>query len=267
MTDHEYRIGDAFELVRELEAGSVDAVVTSPPYADQRGHGPKPDAFAAWITPLLVDLGRVVSPTGCFMLNLGRIFRRGVEHPYIEQTLEASRLAGWKRVDTIIWKKLNAIPFSSARQLHNTHEYVFWLARDVGCYRGYDAETRTPYAEETIGRYTRRYFSSAKGEQRGSQRRNANPDGALPKSVYECAVGRNRGIKHETPMALELAEHLVSLSCPRGGLILDPFAGSGTTAVAAMHRGRRSLSFEIDPEAAAEIPERLAQRPLEEAVA
>lgn len=255
-------VGDARAWLAQLEP--VDAIVTSPPYAGQRG-AVDPDEYVFWIAPYLAALRRVLKPGGSMMLNLGRTFRDGEESPYIERTLFAARELGWKRIDTIIWHKPNGHPFGAPQYLLNRHELVYWLALDVNAYRGYD-ETRRPPAPETIARRERAGKRGPKNRERGEYepkaRTNYNPDGIRPSSVFECYVGREKGIKHGEPMALELAEHLVALACPPGGTVLDLFAGAGTTAVAARRLGRSCVGIELRQEAAEECAARLSQQEL-----
>lgn len=259
-SDFTLYLGDSFELVAGLPSESVQAIVTSPPYGDARGDDypcAPPNEYADWIAPLLADLRRVLTPTGSFMLNLGRIFRGGIEHPYLEETLGAAASVGWLRIDTLVWHKVNANP-SGHSWLTNAHEFVYWFAKQTGAYRGFDEETRTPYADGSEARFKRNGHYAAKGQPREHQRE-PHPDGAKPTSVFRAPVGAISGIQHGAPMALDLARHLVSLSCPRGGLVLDPFLGSGTTALACRERGRRCIGFEILEAHAKEAARRLSQ--------
>jgi DNA modification methylase len=263
--DFVLHLGDALEVVSRLPAGSVDAIVTSPPYAGQRG-APPPDEYVDWLLPYLAALARVLAPTGGFMLNLGRTYRDGSESDYIERTLLAAQGVGWVRVDSLIWRKLNAHPFVAPCYLINEHELVYWLALSSDAYRGYTAETRRPPAPETLARRARGGLRGPKNRERGgylpAARTQFHPDGVRPGSVFESYIGREKGIEHGEPMALELAEHLVALACPPGGLVLDPFAGACTTALACRRTGRRSVCVEIRPDHCAEGARRLAQQSL-----
>lgn len=256
-------IGDSFALVKRLPAESVDAIVTSPPYGDARGDDypcAPPDEYAEWIEPLLADLHRVLTSDGGFMLNLGRIFRGGVEHPYLEQTLAAAASVGWLRIDTLIWHKPNANP-GGHPWLTNAHEFVYWLAKDPHAYRGYDEDTRSLYAPGSVARFARNGHYAVKGQRR-EHGRAPHPIGAKPTSVYQAPVGQRRGIAHSAPMALTLAQHIVCLSCPPGGTVLDPFVGSGTTASAARRFGRKCIGIEIQEASARECAARLGQQSL-----
>jgi DNA modification methylase len=255
--------GDALRHLRELPDESIDAVVTSPPYGDQRTYGGvPPDFYAQWLGQFFLPLERILKPTGSVMLNLGRIFRNGEEHSYLEQTLLWLRKAGWARIDTIVWAKTKAMPMGPP-YLNNRHEFVYWLAQNTKAYRGYD-EVRVPHALETVARYER---GNLRGQKDGDaytvrERPPLNPLGMVPPSVFSCSVGSEAGNPHPAPMALELAEHLVRLACPPGGTVLDPFAGSGTTAVAARKHGRKTVLIEQNLGYCEFIARRLGQQSL-----
>lgn len=242
--------GDCVEVMRGLDAASVDCIVTSPPYADARkdythvsiiDYG---DWTAAWTHEAL----RVVKPSGSLMLNLGRLFRDGEESDYALDALTNARQQGWKWIDTITWWKPNA-PGRNGPYLTNAHEHVYWLARATDAYRGID-DCRTPYAAATLARYqrSRARNTRVKGAHASQSERTPHPLGARPTSVHVETVGADKGNPHPAPMAAGLAEYLIKLSCPPGGTVLDPFLGSGTTARVALSLGRSCIGIEIDPE-------------------
>lgn len=255
-------LGDCLDVMATMPPESVDAIVTSPEYADQRkyAHGAdtRPDAYAQAFVPYLDAMGRVLRPTGSLMLNLGVIMRGGEESPYADETLAAARANGWKLLHRTIWHKPNALPISHPDYLTIAHEWVFWLARTTKVYRGYDADTRTPHAAGSVSRIGYSYIENddERYRKRGSNRF-LHADGARPTTIRTFAVGSTRGIKHPAPMPLDLARYLVSLSCPRGGLVLDPFCGSGTTLIAARDRGRRALGIDRTAEYLDEAMDRL----------
>ena len=131
-----------------LADASVDAIVTSPEYADQRkyAHGAKtpPADYAAGFAPYLDEMRRVLRPTGSLMLNLGVILRDGEETTYADDLLTVARYMGWKLLHRMIWHKSNPLPMSHPPYLTIAHEWVFWLALRTDAYRGYDADTRRP---------------------------------------------------------------------------------------------------------------------------
>lgn len=262
--------GDVNVVLPLLEDVYADAVVTSPPYLDVRDDVTSPfhnDPFGHldWLDTWLAWLGSRIRPTGSLMLNLGRIHREGVEVPFAEHVLARAKAVGWKHLDTIIWHKVNGGGGRATSYLLDRHEYVYWLALTTDPYKGFD-EARQPYSPATLERYSRSWStrgSVAKNVLGGaSEGREAHPDGALPGSVFACSVGADKGIAHPTPMALDLALHLIRLACPPGGIVLDPFGGSGTTGVAARLLGRHAVLVELEEKHCAEAAARLGQQTL-----
>lgn len=259
--DVELHLGDALAVLCELPDESVDAIVTSPPYADARLDYDHKSAheYGDWSAEWLREAFRVVGPAGGLMLNLGRLHRDGEELDYWIDVLARARRIGWKWLDTIVWHKLNGK--GHHHYLMDRHEYVLWLGRSVDSYRGYD-EARQPYAESSVGRYSRRFTAAFKLVPQERDGKTLHPDGALPGSVFACAVGSYRGLDHPAPMPEDLAAHLVRLACPSGGTVLDPFGGSGTTAVAARRLNRRSILIDSHEPYCAMAARRLAQQSL-----
>lgn len=281
--------GDSLEVMRSMPDAAVDAIVTSPPYADQRkydGGGSRvteranrngrrpgtknqsrkqrseaPMRYVETFEPFLEQMLRILAPGGSLMLNLGVVMRDGEESPYADEILRRARAMGWKLLHRIVWHKPNANTLSDPRFLRIGHEWVFWLAPTTDVYRGYDKETRTPHHPDSLRRIKGPYLRDRADERyakRGNARERLHPDGARPTTVFTCGVGGQRGIKHPAPMALKLALHLVSLSCPAEALVLDPFCGSGTTGIACLRRRRRFLGIELEEDYATEARWRIA---------
>lgn len=186
-----------------------------------------------------------------------------------EDARRAAERAGWTWADTLVWQKPNGFYAASAQYLHNCHEYVWWLGNGSDVYRGYDADTRTPHSPDSLARFaqgfrTNRSKNGQRYQNAGKAMSGPHPDGAAPKSVVSYAVGTDRGTDHPAMMPPGLARHLVCLSCPPGGTVLDPFAGSGTTGIAAVDAGRAFVGIELDPDYAVLAAKRVAatQRPL-----
>lgn len=254
--------GNAVDVMRGMPDNAVDAIVTSPPYLDMRPEYPSPTF------PEFHDIftqGRRVC-SGTLLLNVGRRWNDKVESEWWIQLLAMVQTAGWVHRDTLIWIKPNANPIQG-EVLTNAHEYVFLFGE------GFDPDAvRSDYAPGSKERLERRWVSSisVKGDgadrsgprrsERRGERRESNPDGARAKSYVEVHTGGEKGNKHPSPMPLSLAQHLVKLS--GGRVILDPFAGSGTTLLAARTLGLRAVGIELKPEYCQMIAERLGQQSL-----
>jgi DNA modification methylase len=259
--------GDALEVALELDDDSVGCVVTSPPYRDLRPEYPDVDP-RAW-PALFAELARVV--TGGMLWNVGRRWRERVESLWWVELVDAARAAGWEHRDTLLWIKANPNPIQG-EVLTNAHEYVLAFGRRKT--EDDFVEQRIAYAAGSIARLRRRHLShlGVKGdltpgfpsrsrrqiEEAGTRRHEPHPNGARAPGYFVASVGKAKGNKHPAPMPLELALALVDLL--HGAPVLDPFAGSGTTLVAARLAGRPAVGIELDSDYCALAAERLAQQ-------
>lgn len=234
--------------------------MTSPPYLDARPEYPSPSLLE--FRAIFKECRRVC--TGTLLLNVGRLWRESQELMWWVHLVEAIKTS-WPLRDTLIWTKPNANPIQG-EILTNAHEYVFLFGDGFT-----PEEVRTEYAEGSVARMGRRHISAigVKGDpgmreerrlRREGERRAPNPDGARAKSYVSITTGAEQGNKHPAPMALDLAKHLIKLS--GGSRILDPFAGSGTTLLAARQLGLEAVGIELSPEYAAMASERLGQQSL-----
>lgn len=259
-------VGDCRDVLRELPSRSASCCVTSPPYLDMRPE--YPTLTAPGFGSVFRELSRVVA--GPVLLNVGRMWRDGTESLWWYRLLEEARKGGLVLLDTLVWIKPNANPIQG-RVFANAHEYVFVLGAP-GLELDVD-EIRRPYAEGTAERLARRWVSSisVKGDnaERNGPRRDdrrgetregeMHPEGARPRSYVEITTGREKGNPHPAPMPEELARHLILLGAREGETVLDPFAGSGTTAFVARTLGRRSVSIELSEKYAEMISARISQ--------
>lgn len=250
--------GDCLEVMRDLPDGSADAVVTSPPYADARPEVKAPTTRQ--MVDIFSELRRV--SRGPALVNVGRLFSAGVERLLWIDHLRQAEAAGWSLADTLVWIKPNANPIHG-NALANSHEYVLLLAYP-GCSDFNVDDVRRPHADSTVARFGRawtnhRGVKSARASRARKTRALPNPKGARPRSYVSIGVGREKGNPHPSPMAEALAVHLVKLAAPTGATILDPFVGSGTTALAARSLGRRSIGIELNADYCQLAADRLSQ--------
>lgn len=250
--------GDCLDVLRGLPDGSVDAVVTSPPYLDARADVPE---FPPYLWPaVFYELGRIV--TGGMLVNVGRVWRDGVERLWWTDLIRDAGFSGWHLWDTLIWIKPNANPIHG-RVVANSHEYVLIFGRD-GARFNEDA-LRTEYAESSVPRLRRKWLNGrgVKGDVKPDQNgRNVHPIGARARSFLVAHVGREKGNPHPTPMAADIADDLVQLGTWPGQTVLDPFAGSGTTLKVARDHGRHAIGIELNEDYCRIAADRLAQQSL-----
>ena len=181
----------------------------------------------------------------------------------------ALRSAGWYLRQDIIWAKPNAMPQSVRDRCTTAHEYVFLLTREPRYY--YNAEAIAVPAK-TAGEAPR----TGKGSGRGAGHNRTSTGGPMNRAgramrgmdyVPEGGTANRRSVwnipiapypgAHFATMPYELARLCVQAGCPPGGTVLDPFAGTGTSLVAAANTGRNYIGFELNPEYAAMANHRL----------
>ena len=117
--------GDCIDVMRTLAAESIDAVITSPPYAMQRKatYGGVPEAdYPEWTVAWMREVRRVLKPDGSAVINISPHKVAGGLSDYVLRTRLALRDAGWTEIDEIVWHKTNAMPTGSPRRPKRTWE-------------------------------------------------------------------------------------------------------------------------------------------------
>lgn len=175
-------------------------------------------------------------------------------------TALALRAAGWYVRKDIIWDKPNGMCENVTDRPTNVHEYVFLLSRseryryDAAAIRepdkGTDRPRRTFHQPEPSG--------GLHAPHRGIRRRDGrNGEGRNKRSVWTVAT-QPYPEAHFATFPPKLIEPMVLAGCPRGGVVLDPFAGTGTTLQVAVANGRSTIGIELNPEYAELARKRLA---------
>lgn len=262
--------GDALNLLPRLDRGSVDLFFTSPPYADQRAYSRiHPDRYVDWFLPFARAMFDATSETGSLVLNIkNRVANRGPlkgqRHPYVYELVLALQHMGWRWIETYIWAKPNAVPGRFGPRTKDSFEYVYHFARGDRPYFALD-EVRVPYkadaseiarrARDTNGR---RNTEAGFGRDRTKTYLLGGADPGNVVSVPQ-SYNQHRGVAHTAAMPEGLAEFFINAMSPEGGLVVDPFAGGGTTVVVARRLGRRATGFEIHEEFVTEARRRIAE--------
>ncbi len=294
--DAEVRLGDAYDLIRQVPAHSVDLILTSPPYWGQRTyslehnwdiltewtcsgnsasdtpgyswyrrHGgilglePLPEWYVGHLTEILSVARSCLKPAGSMWINIGDTYfarwssirqkgRQGLgDNPRERRRapmggfrqekqllLVPARFAiamqeqRWILRNDLIWSKPNVPPRPEADRLRLSHEHLFHFVK-----------------RPTQGR-AKYYYDLSKVE-----------SGARDVVTYNVRPGDGN---HSAAFPAGLIRPRILSSCPPGGLVLDPFCGTGQTLLVASEEGRHSVGFDVSPEYIEAVQRRLAER-------
>lgn len=260
---------------------SVDLVVTSPPYYGLRDYG-TPDQIGAEQTPAqyldqllaaTAEASRVLRPTGSLFVNLGDRYaansdgyRRGVKHSARQPRVrpgadvpdkslmllpERYRLRcidelGLTVRQVLVWSKPNGLPERATDRCRRSHEEWVHLTRARYYWADLDGLRDAPTGYQRDGRAQR---ATPPGQRPRAMADSCNPAGRLPGSVWTVAtqplnVPEHVGADHYAAFPMEWPRRLITGWCPPGGVVLDPFGGTGTTALVAAMLGRTGISVD-----------------------
>ena len=246
--------GDCAELMRGLEAASVNLIVTSPPYADQRKNtygGIHPDNYVDWWLPRVDEMKRVLRPDGSLVLNIKERVVAGQRHTYVLELILAMRKRGWLWTDEYVWHKKNCYPgkwpnrFRDAweRLLHFTLERKFAMYQEeVMVPMGDWRESRLANLSETDLTRDESKVGSGFGKNISNW---VGRDMAYPTNVLHMAT-ECANKSHSAAFPAALPEWFIRLFTKPGDLVLDPFMGSGTTLFVAKLLDRSAVGIDTD---------------------
>lgn len=255
--------------------GKADLIVTSPPYADARHKhydSIHPDKFTEWFLTFHESFYKVLKPEGSLVINIKDKVVDGVRHRYVWQTIEALCKNGWYSIDDYLWNKPNPMPGYWPTRLRDGWEYCFHLAKSKRPYFNQDG-VRKPIGEwvdsrlKNLGKNDLARHNSANESGFGRDiSKWVGKQTVLPSNVLTMAlVGKNKG--HPAVFPVDLPLFFIKLLCPENGLVIDPFAGSGTTVIAALSTGRSCVLIDNNlkycEEAVRRIKEEAAATPNE----
>lgn len=240
--------GDSQIELKKLKE-KADLIVTSPPYADARKRhydSIHPDKFEEWLSTFHEPFFNVLKQKGSFVLNIKDKIVNGTRHRFVWDTIKKLEKLGWKSIDDYIWHKVNPMPGYWPTRLRDGWEYCFHLAKDVRPFMNQKA-VKIP-----IGGWTEARLSNLRGKSLkrhdsenksgfGRDLRNwVGKDTVLPSNVISLPlVGKNYG--HPAVFPVGLPAFFIRLLTKKNGLVIDPYAGSGTTGIASINLHRNSI--------------------------
>jgi site-specific DNA-methyltransferase (adenine-specific)/site-specific DNA-methyltransferase (cytosine-N4-specific) len=272
--------GDCFELIKEQADNSVDLIITSPPYADIVNYGKnisikKPNEYVDWLLPLFNEIYRVLKPSGSFILNINDNCSNGLRNPFIYELIYRSQKeTKLKFYDTYIWHKRNGIPNGSTKRFRNNTEFIFHFVKDQKKLKfymdrvleeptqSYVKRLETPvndFGKVVDGERVRRpkmvrYLTGSTNKTKDGyelpQTKRELPDVVRPDNVVRfstAGAARDNSIKHPAPYHKQLPSYYINFLTDEGDLVIDVFAGIGTTGLSCKELNREFLGYELNP--------------------
>ena len=305
--------GDSADLLKSIPANSIDLVITSPPYFQQReydgggiGNERKPDDYVSALMKIFRECVRVIKSTGSIIFNVGDKYEDGslLLMPY-RFAIAATEQSGVTLVNNVTWVKSNPTPRQFKRRLVSSTEpfFHFVKSQDYGYFLD---EFLKPIEElkpngngagENIGKkyfllieqskLTQKQKEMAKnaleevieevrngeiqgfrmkirgihsepfGGQEGGRKIQLDKNGftiiriygnPLKKDVITSPVESLKNCPHPAIYPVKIVDEFIKLLTQKGDIVLDPFVGSGSTAVAAFQNGRVYIGFDISEE-------------------
>ncbi len=250
--------GDCIAGMRALPEGCVDLAFADPPfnigyeydiYKDARAA----DEYLEWSKEWIAEVARVLKPTGAFWLAIGDEYAA-------ELKVIAHRDVGLHLRNWVVWYYTFGV--HCKKKFTRSHVHMFYFVKDARSFTFNDEEIRVPSARQLVYADKR-----------------ANPKGRIPDDTWilrpqevptdlraehdtwyvprVCGTYKERAGWHGCQMPEQILGRIIK-TCTRGGeVVLDPFAGSGTTLAVAKKLGRRFVGFELSREYADRIEARL----------
>ena len=291
--------GDALEVLKTIESNSIDSCITSPPYYGLRDYGVEGQlglerTYSEYITRLCVifeEVKRVLKTGGTIWVNIGdsysnqkvgntetRIHKKAVQDTFKKEkqdiqeksllqiparfSIEMSR-RGWILRNEIIWYKPSCMPASVTDRFTVDFEKIFFFVKNKNYYFEQQLEPYTEPMNRWGGNKLKAtgesMWDTGTGQTTYRDRdMRPNPEGRNMRCVWEINPKPNP-LAHFATYPEELIETPIKAGCPEGGIILDPFMGSGTTGWVAKKLNRKYLGIELNPEYIKIANDRLCQ--------
>lgn len=233
--------GDSIEWMKTINDKSIDMVFADPPYnikkADWDDFGSQ-ERYIEWSMRWIEQASRILKPTGSLYVCGFSEILADLKHP----SMRYFSSCRW-----LVWFYRNKA--NLGKDWGRSHESILHLRKKDFGHINYD-DVRIPYGKHTLKYPDHPQADSSQYGRKGSHW-TPNPLGAKPKDVVEIPTtcnGMNEKTPHPTQKPEELLRKLILASSSEGDLVLDPFSGSGTTAVVASQLHRQWLACDENPE-------------------
>jgi site-specific DNA-methyltransferase (adenine-specific) len=260
---------------------SVDLIVTSPPYADRRRSqygGTVPGEYVDWFLPISAQLLRVLKPSGSFILNIKEHVRNGERETYVLELILELKKQGWLWTEEYCWYKKNSYPGKWPNRFRDSWERCLHFTKKRK-FKMYQDAVKVPigdWAKQRFKTMTEKDFVRHVSNTNSKFGRNVSnwlnrskvyphnvvvfeSEHYLDPSTVICVATQCSNRNHCAAFPVELPSWFIKLFTKKGDVVLDPFLGIGTTAIAASLLGRNYIGIEASGNYAEEARKNLAE--------
>ena len=258
--------GECPGALDEIPDGVIDLIVTSPPYANKRRanyKGVSSSRYVSWFLPISEELQRVLKPSGSFVLNIKENCSNGERETYVLELVLALKKQGWLWIEEYCWYKKNSYPGKWPNRFRDNWERCLHFAKQKR-FKMYQDAVKVPIGDWAKQRFRSlsendfiRYVSGTNSDfgrnvSNWLNRKKVYPHNVLvfekehyvePTTLLNLATEcSNRN--HSAVFPIELPSWFIRLFTKKGDLVLDPFSGVGTSALASLLLGRDYIGIE-----------------------
>lgn len=235
---------DSRTLLRSIPDGTVDCIVTSPPYGSQKdygsgnqiGFGQKSESvYLRDLGAALHELYRASKAGAAMWVVLDTVKRSGRTLVLPLEVIKRAGEEGWNYHDLVIWDKGRSLPWSHPGHFRGVFEYVLLFSKGELARFALDRVRDTDHLSSYWVKYPERF----------------NPQGKAPSDLWHFPIPvqgswSRKGIRHFCPFPLPMVARMINLTTKEGDVVIDPFAGTGAVIAAATYLGRRALGIDVN---------------------
>jgi len=249
-------LGDCGDVLQGFPDDSVDLIFTSPPYADQRKNtygGVSPDEYVDWFIPKAEQFLRVLKPGGTFILNIKERVVDGERHTYVIELILEMRKQGWLWTEEFMWHKKNSYPGKWPNRFRDNWERLIQFNKTKK-FNMYQEAVMVPvgdWAKDRLSNLSQTDLTRDESKVGSGFGKNVSNwlgrDLVYPNNVIHMATECSNK-NHSAAFPIDLPKWFIKLFTQPGDVVLDPFIGSGSTALAAVQLARNYVGIDINPE-------------------
>ena len=247
---------DSLEVMRNMPDNSIDLIITSPPYADQRKStygGVVVDEYVQWFLPFTEQMLRILKPSGTFVLNIKEKVVDGQRSTYVMELILAMKKQGWLWTEEFIWHKKNCHPGKWPNRFRDSWERLLQFNKTKN-FRMNQDQVKVPIGDwsksrlKNLSEKDKKRDNSGVGSGFGKNISNwVGKETVYPSNVLHLAT-ESGNKNHSAAFPTSIPNWFIRLFSDENDVVLDPFLGSGTTCFVAQELNRQSIGIELLPQ-------------------